>query len=157
MYYPIKMLVNGLKTGSTILLLACVLVWLTEPFKNQIRPVTASAQTSAPDSSPAPSSSAGKQYACLPKNVRADDPISRGRGPKGKTVTVSDTLSEIKARCQKGKLVDAKGREIRFFRASCWGNPPEDYLEIRARESRELAKLKSQYTVIEFHCDPRIP
>ena len=154
MYYPIKMLVNELKSGRAIIIFACTLVLLTSPFSNQTKLGISVAQTETSDAG-SPSSSSGKQYACLPKDVRATDPISRG--VKGKPVKVSDKLSEIKARCQKGKLVDAKGREIRFFRGSCWGNPPENYLEIRERESRELAKLKSQYTVIEFRCNPMIP
>jgi hypothetical protein len=154
MYYPTKMLVNGVKNRRAVIIFACVLALLTSPFTNPTKLGTSLAQTEASDA-PAPSSSGGKQYTCLPKDVRANDPISRGS--KGKPVKVSDKLSEIKARCQKGRLVDAKGREIRFFRGSCWGNPPEDYLEIRAREGRELEKLKSQYTVIEFRCGPMIP
>jgi hypothetical protein len=62
----------------------------------------------------------------------------------------------MKARCHRGKLVDSRGREIRFFRVSCWGNPPEDYQEIRKRENEELARLKKGYTVIVFGCNPMI-
>ncbi|HVS83494.1 MAG TPA: hypothetical protein VHE60_17325 [Pyrinomonadaceae bacterium] len=65
-------------------------------------------------------------------------------------------LAEMKARCRRGKLVDARGREIRFFRVSCWGNPPTDYQEIRQRENEELAKLKKRYAVIVFTCNPMI-
>lgn len=96
--------------------------------------------------------STAKQFNCLPKDVSADEEV--GRGFKGKPgVTVNSKLIEIKARCRRGKLVDAKGREIRFFRPSCWGNPPENYREIRRREAEELARLRQRYTVIEFGCD----
>ena len=96
-----------------------------------------------------------KNFSCLPKDVRADEVLSYGfKGKSG--LTVEKRLIELKARCRRGKLVDAKGREIRFFRISCWGNPPVDYLEIQKREGDELAELKKHYTVIVFGCDPMI-
>ena len=100
-------------------------------------------------------SAPSKNFSCLPKDVRADEVVSYD--DKGKSIlTVKKKLIELKARCRRGKLVDAKGREIRFFRVSCWGNPPEDYLEIQKRESEELAELKKHYSVIEFGCNPMI-
>jgi hypothetical protein len=100
-------------------------------------------------------SAPSKNFSCLPKDVRADEVVSCD--DKGKSsLTVKRKLIELKARCRRGKLVDAKGREIRFFRISCWGNPPEDYLEIQKREGEELAELKKHYSVIEFGCDPTI-
>src|SRR5260370_254827 len=95
-----------------------------------------------------------QKFVCLPKDVKPDDVVQyrRGRGD----VTVEAKLAEIRARCRGGKLVDAKGKEIRFFRTSCWGNPPSDYQEIRRRETDELEKLKKRYTVIVFGCDPMI-
>ena len=101
------------------------------------------------DSAPA------KNFSCLPKDVRADEVVSYDDEGKS-SLTVKKKLIELKARCRRGKLVDAKGREIRFFRISCWGNPPEDYLEIQKREGEELAELKKHYSVIEFGCDPMI-
>ena len=96
-----------------------------------------------------------KNFSCLPEDVRADEVVSYD--DKGKSLlTVKKKLIELKARCRRGKLVDAKGREIRFFRISCWGNPPEDYLEIQKREGEALAELKKHYSVIEFGCDPTI-
>lgn len=101
-------------------------------------------------------SAASKNFSCLPKDVRADEGVSYD--VKGKSiVTVEKKLIELKARCRRGKLVDAKGREIRFFRVSCWGNPPEDYLEIQKREGEQLAELKKHYAVIVFSCNPTIP
>jgi hypothetical protein len=100
-------------------------------------------------------SSRSKNFSCLPKDIRADEVVSYG--PKGRlNVTVEKTLVEMKARCRNGKLVDAKGREVRFFRLSCWGNPPPDYLEIQQRENNELDKLKRRYRVIVFGCNPMI-
>jgi hypothetical protein len=96
-----------------------------------------------------------KRFSCLPKDVRADEAVSYGI--KGKsTLTVEKKLAEMKARCRRGKLVDGRGLEIRFFRVSCWGNPPTDYQEIRQRENEELAKLKKRYAVIVFGCNPMI-
>jgi len=103
------------------------------------------------DAEPSPSKSLG----CLPKDVRADEAVSYGNNGKS-ILTVEKKLAEMKAGCRRGKLVDAKGREIRFFRVSCWGNPPEDYQEIRQREDEELAKLKKRYAVIVFGCNPMI-
>ena len=93
-----------------------------------------------------------KQFACLPKDVRGDEVVSYGL--KGKqNLTVERKLIEMRARCRGRKLVDAKRREIRFFRVSCWGNPPDDYQEIQKRENEQLAMLKKRYTVIVFNCD----
>ena len=93
------------------------------------------------------------KFDCLPKDVQADEVVSYGRNGK-QNVTVEKKLIELKARCRSGKLVDAKNKEIRFFRVSCWGNPPTDYLEIQKRESKELEKLRKRYTVIVMTCDP---
>ena len=94
------------------------------------------------------------KFDCLPKDVQKDEVVSYGRNGK-QNVTVEKKLIELKARCRNGKLVDTKNKEIRFFRVSCWGNPPSDYLEIQKRESKELEKLKKRYTVILMTCDPR--
>ena len=100
-------------------------------------------------------SSQSRGFNCLPKDVHADEVVSYG--PKGKPgATVEKTLAQMKARCRAGKLVDPKRREIRFFRPSCWGNPPPEYLEIRQREDEGLAKLKRRYTVVVFGCNPMI-
>lgn len=95
-------------------------------------------------------------FACLPKDVHGDEIVSYGwKGAKG--VTVREKLGALKARCRNGKLVDTGGREIRFFRMSCWGNPPPDYLEIQQREKKELARLKKRSTVVVLECNPMAP
>jgi hypothetical protein len=102
-----------------------------------------------------PNSSQKSKFDCLPKDVRLDDVVTYRKTTKG-NVTVEKTLTQMKAQCRNRKLVDAKRRQIRFFRPSCWGNPPADYLEIQQRENSELQKLKRTYAVIVFACDPMI-
>ncbi len=86
------------------------------------------------------------------------DVVSYGINTSGKEkhITIEQKLAELKARCKRGRLFDGKGREIKFFRPACFGNPPADYDEIRQRESEELARLQKDYTVIILECDPRI-
>jgi len=108
-----------------------------------------------PDSQQSKHPAQRSKFACLPKDVQSDEVVTYARAAKG-NVTVERKLMEMKAQCRQGKLVDARRREIRFFRPSCWGNPPADYLEIQQRENAELQKLKATYTVIVFGCDRMI-
>jgi len=91
---------------------------------------------------------------CLPQEVRLDQVVSYGRKPE-ENITVAKKLIELKARCNKQRLVDSNHREIRFFRASCWGNPPPNYLEIKEKEKAAFEKLTKEYTVITLSCNPR--
>jgi len=91
---------------------------------------------------------------CLPKDVRLDQVVSYARKPE-ENVTVAKKLMELKASCQKHRLVDSKNREIRFFRVHCWGNPPPNYLEIKEKEKAEFEELEKHYTVITIGCNPR--
>jgi hypothetical protein len=98
---------------------------------------------------------------CLPEGTKLTGVVSAtianpGAGPaSSKKTTVEQKLLELKARCKKGKLVDASGREILFYRlVGCWGNPPADYQEILARQQEEIEKLKKTHTVIEMTCNP---
>lgn len=103
----------------------------------------------------------GDVASCLPEGIKSDDVVM---APSGKphprtedepTVTVREALKAAGARCRKGKLVDSKGKEIRFFRlAGCWGNPPADYREILQHQEEELARLKKEYRVMEMPCSP---
>src|ERR1700730_828811 len=86
---------------------------------------------------------------CLPKGVANADIVSAPVGKPGRNVagqvTVERKLREIKARCRKGKLVDASGRQIYFYRLQgCWGNPPADYGEILSQQKSELEKLRKR-------------
>jgi hypothetical protein len=95
--------------------------------------------------------------ACMPNGIQATDVVSsQAAKPGGKvvTVTVSQKLKALRARCRKGKLVDARGTEIRFYQLiGCWGNPPDDYQQQLERQAKELAKLRKRYRVIEMTCD----
>jgi hypothetical protein len=100
---------------------------------------------------------------CLPADTNLEEIVSAPQAKSAtakasKGVTVRDTLVKLKARCKKGKLVAANGREIRFFRLiGCWGNPPDDYQEQLKRQSEELERLKKKYTVVEIPCAPLDP
>lgn len=87
-----------------------------------------------------------QSYPCLPTDVKADELVKRD-------VSVKQSLKKLKAKCYKGRLVDPKRRTIRFFRLQgCWGNPPQDYLEIMEAQRLEIASLRKKYTVIEISC-----
>jgi hypothetical protein len=96
---------------------------------------------------------------CLPEEIKPSDVVSSqpvGSSKVVKKVTVKEKLIQLKASCKQGKLVDATGKEIRFFRLEgCWGNPPADYQEILQKQSEELEKLKKRYTLIEMTCNPK--
>ena len=70
--------------------------------------------------------------------------------------TVEKRLTELNAKYE-GKLVDGKGREIRFFNPLCRGVSQGFEEDQRAREKseNELAELKKKYTVIVLYCDLR--
>jgi len=149
-------IVNSVKIGrfpAALILISCGLLFLHNSLTDVARSQTEMEILNSP--SQRTPSSRSQEYSCLPKDVHAGETVSYGF--KGRpAVTVQDKLTEMKARCRKGRLVDSKDREIRFFHLSCWGNPPENYQEIRQRETAELAKLKKRYTVIEFGCNPMI-
>jgi hypothetical protein len=89
-------------------------------------------------------------FACLPADIKLDYVSAYGK----KEITIQEKLVELKADCVNGKLVDGNKREIRFFKISCFGNPPFNYDEIRRREHDEIEKLKLNYTVIVMECNP---
>lgn len=99
--------------------------------------------------------------ACLPDGIKETDVVghksvtNKTGGTQAQKITVKDTLKKLGSRCVKGKLVDRNGREIRFYRIQgCWGNPPADYLEILAEQTKEIEALKKRFTVIEMTCNP---
>jgi hypothetical protein len=97
------------------------------------------------------------QFDCLPQGFELTDIVSYRHKLKGndENITIKDKLDELKARCKEGRLVDSKGREIKFFKPSCFGNPPADYDEIRQKEADHLNELLKKHTVIVLECDPR--
>ena len=113
----------------------------------------------------APIAGSGRPLVCLPDGIKPDTVVTSERvrsagGTTIRTVTVSQLLTKLRARCKKGKLVDGKSREIYFYRLiGCWGNPPADYQELLEKQRNELVRLKRKYAVIEIPCnqggDPR--
>jgi hypothetical protein len=106
------------------------------------------------------SASKEKYWTCLPNGIDRTDVVStrevqsRGRREIRKT-TVDQKLKEVKASCRRGKLLDASGTEIRFYKlAGCWGHPSDDDREVLDRQNQELAKLRKNYRVIELTCNP---
>lgn len=102
---------------------------------------------------------ASNPRSCLPKGIERTDIVSAQPSKPGRNsaakITVEQKLKEIRARCRKGKLVDAKGKQVYFYRLQgCWGNPPEDYREILSKQESELEKLRKSYRVIEMTCNP---
>ena len=95
---------------------------------------------------------------CLPQDVKADEVIAIEpdvKGGTGRQITVDGKLKQLKARCRGRKLVDARGKQIYFYRLTgCWGNPPADYEEILENQSKELARLRRRYRVVEISCNP---
>ena len=97
---------------------------------------------------------------CLPEAVKPTDVVSTrlvqtDGGTLVEKITVEQKLTELKANCKNGKLVDGAGTEIYFYKLTgCWGNPPRNYQEILKRQEAELAILRKQYTVIEMTCNP---
>jgi hypothetical protein len=91
---------------------------------------------------------------CLPAEI---DPgsivvVETTRGGTAR-VSLKTRLTQLKARCKKGKLY-AGGRQIYFYNLiGCWGNPPDDYQEQLRRQAAELQRLKKKYTVIQIACD----
>lgn len=128
--------------------------------------ITASAQTLAAQSKSKTKRKVTKQltnqskYDCLPPDIKLETVVSTtlvesAAGNKTVRETVKQRLDKIKAGCKAGKLVDGKGREIRFYQLQgCWGNPPQDYQEILDNQQKELQELKKKYTVVELTCNP---
>ena len=98
----------------------------------------------------------------LPDNIKPETQVRKEtRNDKGEVVsfeitTVEKRLNELKARYESDKLVDEKGREIRFFEPLCRGvsaGEEQDEIDHKAKE-KELSELEKKYTVIILHCDP---
>ncbi|MEO6334270.1 MAG: hypothetical protein ABIO91_04735 [Pyrinomonadaceae bacterium] len=100
------------------------------------------------------------KYSCLSKDITPDTvaevkQIRRVGGIRTVNETVGKRLAKMGARCKAGKLVDAKRKEIRFYKLQgCWGNPPADYLEILETEKNKLLDLRKRFTLIEITCNP---
>lgn len=94
---------------------------------------------------------------CLPPGLKPTDIVSAervGHPPKLLRVTVEEKLIRLNARCEKGKLLDGKGKEVRFYRQHCFGAPTAYARETMRKEHDELEALGKKYTVIEMTCTP---
>jgi hypothetical protein len=95
---------------------------------------------------------------CLPAEIDAAEVISlepSSAGRVAKKITVTTKLNQLGARCRARRLVDAKGKQIHFYRLiGCWGNPPENYQEILDNQRQELEQLRRRYRVVEITCNP---
>jgi len=107
------------------------------------------------------SANKNKPWTCLPDGINTTDIVSTRevQSRKGQRefqkISVEQTLKDLRARCRRGKLVDASGTEIRFYKlAGCWGHPSDDDREVLDRQKQELAKLRKHYRVIEMTCNP---
>lgn len=91
----------------------------------------------------------------LPPDVHLDTVADCEIGGANK-VTVEEELIRAKAQIgADGKLTDAAGKPIEFFRlGGCWGNPPANYLQILAEQNRRLEELRKTHTVITLTCNP---
>ena len=100
---------------------------------------------------------------CLPSDIKPTEivaPDTNRQDRVTKPKTVKDRLTELKARCRKGKLIDSRGKEIYFLRLiGCWGNQPADYEEQLEDQRVRLRELQKKYTVIQIPCvaNPMIP
>lgn len=88
--------------------------------------------------------------------VHMDAKNDKGEITSTEVTTVEKTLNGLKARFENGRLVDGKGREIKFFAPLCRGvsqGPEEDEAARKAKE-KELSELERKFTVIVLYCDP---
>jgi hypothetical protein len=110
-----------------------------------------------------PAGASDSMWPCLPEGVTEDTPVvapepEQTTKKSEQPMTVAVALQKADARCREGKLVDAAGKEIYFFhRIGCWGNPPENYVEMLEQQTREIERLKKEYTVFEIPCGSTDP
>ena len=104
-------------------------------------------------------SSAQKYDKCLPSDIKEDtvigwdNPVNSER--PSTPITVRQTLAKLRAKCVCDKLINSRGKEIRFFQLQgCWGQLPPNYPAIVDTQRTELEALKKKYLVIEMTCNP---
>ena len=98
---------------------------------------------------------------CLPESRQLSDIVSvegyadtPEEASKLKKVAISDKLKKLQARCDNTRLVDAGGKEIRFYNLQyvCGGAaPPEEFVN---QQREEIAALEKKYTLITMTCNP---
>ena len=94
---------------------------------------------------------ARNRFPCLPNGMKLSRAVECDTTAQpGREITLEETLVKMGARCKKGKLVDAKGKEIRFYTVQGFGAPTAYAMETMRRQRIEIEALKRKYTVIEI-------
>ncbi len=89
--------------------------------------------------------------------IRKDKKNDKGEVVSFEIITAEQVLNELKAKYDGDKLIDGKGREIKFFEPLCRGVSQgfEEDEKARKEKERELAGLEKKFTVIVLYCDPQ--
>lgn len=97
----------------------------------------------------------------LPDGVQLTDEVREEiKDAKGEIsyqiITVREKLKELGARYEGDELVDAAGRQIRFYKPPVRGASQgfEEDREQREQDERELRELEQKYTVIILYVNP---
>jgi hypothetical protein len=92
---------------------------------------------------------------CVPNEIDLNSQLvnESTSKPVARQITVKQRLIQLKAHCKKGKLVDGKNKPIYLYQLiGCWGNPPDDYLDLLKHQEEEIRRLKRKYIVIQISC-----
>ena len=92
----------------------------------------------------------------LPDGVKLSDEVKKevkndnGKVVSFKIITVEEELKKLGAKYETDKLVDGKGKEIRFYKPPVRGASQgyEEDKKQQERDAKELAELQKKYTVI---------
>lgn len=92
----------------------------------------------------------------LDDEVRIDELDENGEIVSYKVITVEKKLREIGAKYYENKLVDGKGKEIRFYKPPIRGTSRgfEEDTKQQKLDEKELKDLKEKFTVIEIFVNP---
>lgn len=92
----------------------------------------------------------------LSDEVREIEKDENGKVISDEIITVEQKLRKIGGKYEDGKLVDADGREIRFYKPPIRGASQgfeEDQRQAK-RDAEDLEKLKEKYKVIILYVNP---
>ena len=98
----------------------------------------------------------------LPDGVKLSDEVKKevkndnGKVVSFKIITVEAELKNLGAKYESDKLVDSKGKEIRFYKPPVRGASQgyEEDKKQQERDAKELAELQKKYTVIILYVNP---
>lgn len=101
-------------------------------------------------------------YDRLPDGIKLTDEVRElerddaGNITGGEIISVEEKLRRLGAKYSDGVLVDADGREIRFYRPPVRGTSQGLEADKRQREQdrEELRKLEEKYTVVILYVNP---